>query len=58
MPRPAAVVMPGTTEEVQAVVRLANKYGLKVKPTGTGWYMLRRADEATTTRRCSSTCAA
>ena len=38
MPRPAAVVLPGSTEEVQAVVRLANKYGLKVKPHGTGWY--------------------
>src|SRR5512139_3743873 len=38
MPRPVAVVLPGSTEEVQAVVRLANKYGLKVKPHGTGWY--------------------
>ena len=38
MPRPAAVVMPGSTEEVQAIVRLANKYGFKVKPHGTGWY--------------------
>ena len=38
MPRPAAVVMPGSTEEVQAVVRLANKYRFKVKPHGTGWY--------------------
>jgi FAD/FMN-containing dehydrogenase len=38
MPRPAAVVMPASTEEVQAIVRLANEHGLKVKPTGTGWY--------------------
>ena len=38
MARPAAVVLPGSTEEVQAIVRLANKYGLKVKPHGTGWY--------------------
>ena len=38
MPRPAAVVMPATTEEVQAVVLLANRHGLKVKATGTGWY--------------------
>ena len=38
MPRPAAVVLPGSTEEVQAIVRLANTYGLKVKPHGTGWY--------------------
>jgi FAD/FMN-containing dehydrogenase len=39
MTRPAAVVMPASTEEVQAVVRLANRRGLKVKPTGTGWYL-------------------
>ena len=38
MPRPWAVVLPGSTEEVQAVVRLANKYKIKVKPHGTGWY--------------------
>ena len=38
MPRPVAVVMPGSTEEVQAVVRLANKYKIKVKPHSTGWY--------------------
>src|SRR5450756_2855186 len=31
MPRPAAVVLPSSTEEVQAVVRLANDHGLKVK---------------------------
>jgi hypothetical protein len=38
MPRPAAVVLPSSTEEVQAIVRLANRHGLKVKPQGTGWY--------------------
>jgi glycolate oxidase len=38
MPRPVAVVMPGSTEEVQAVVLLANKYRLKIKPLSTGWY--------------------
>jgi hypothetical protein len=38
MPRPAAVVLPANTEEVQAIVRLANRHGLKVKPQGTGWY--------------------
>ena len=38
MPRPVAVVMPGSTEEVQAIVRLANKYKIKVKPHSTGWY--------------------
>jgi hypothetical protein len=39
MPRPGAVAMPASTEEVQAIVRLANRHGLKVKPLGTGWYM-------------------
>jgi FAD/FMN-containing dehydrogenase len=39
MPRPAAVVLPASTEEVQAVVLAANEHGFKVKPTGTGWYM-------------------
>ena len=39
MPRPAAVAMPASTEEVQQVVLSANEHGFKVKPTGTGWYM-------------------
>ncbi len=38
MPRPWAVVMPKSTEEVAAVTRLCNKYGIKVKPISTGWY--------------------
>ena len=38
MPRPWAIVMPGSTEEVAAVTRLCNKYGIKVKPISTGWY--------------------
>jgi glycolate oxidase len=38
MPRPVAVVMPASTEEVQAVVKLANRHRLKVKPHSTGWY--------------------
>jgi hypothetical protein len=38
MPRPWAVVMPATTEEVAAVTRLCNKYSIKVKPISTGWY--------------------
>ena len=38
MPRPVAMVMPGSTEEVQAIVKLANKYKIKVKPHSTGWY--------------------
>lgn len=35
--RPEAVLLPGSTEEVQAVVRMCNKYKLKVKPYSTGW---------------------
>ncbi len=38
MPRPWAVVMPHTTEEVAAVTRVCNRYGIKVKPISTGWY--------------------
>lgn len=38
MPRPWAVVMPLTTEEVAAVTRVCNKYHVKVKPISTGWY--------------------
>ena len=38
MPRPVAVVMPSSTEEVQAITRLANKYKIKIKPHATGWY--------------------
>ncbi len=38
MPRPVAAVMPASTEEVQAIVKLANKYKIKVKPHSTGWY--------------------
>lgn len=36
-PRGGAVVMPGCTEEVQAVVRLCNKYKIKFKASGTFW---------------------
>jgi hypothetical protein len=35
--RPGAVLLPGSTEEVQAVVRACNRYGMKVKPFSTGW---------------------
>jgi glycolate oxidase len=34
--RPACVVMPGSTEEVQAVFRVANRYIFPVIPRGTG----------------------
>jgi glycolate oxidase len=35
--RPIAVVLPASTEEVQAVVRACNKHGLKFKAFATGW---------------------
>ena len=38
MPRAAAVVMPVSTEEVQAIVKLGNKHQFGIKPHGTGWY--------------------
>jgi hypothetical protein len=37
MGRPAAVVLPGSTEEVQAVVRLCVREGLRYKAISTGW---------------------
>ena len=33
----AAVILPGCTEEVQAVVKLCNKHKLKFRPICTGW---------------------
>lgn len=35
--RPAAVVLPSSTSEVQAVVRICNRHGLKFKAFSTGW---------------------
>jgi glycolate oxidase len=35
--QPAAVVLPGTTEEVQAIVSVCNKYRVKFKAASTGW---------------------
>ncbi len=35
--RPLAVVLPGTAEEVQRVVRACNQHGLKFKALSTGW---------------------
>ena len=35
--RPVAVVLPGSTKEVQAVVRACNRNGLKFKAFSTGW---------------------
>jgi glycolate oxidase len=36
-PRGAAVLLPGSTEEVQAVVRLCNRYKIKFKASSTFW---------------------
>lgn len=36
-PRGVAVLMPGSTEEVQAIVRLCNKYKIKFKASSTFW---------------------
>jgi len=35
--RPEAVVLPKTTEEVQAIVKACNRHGLKFKAFSTGW---------------------
>jgi hypothetical protein len=38
MPRPVAVILPASTEEVQAITMVCNKYKIKIKPISTGWY--------------------
>ena len=40
---PAAVLLPGSTEEVQAIVKTANKHKIKVRAHGTGWILLNAA---------------
>lgn len=35
--RPEAVILPGSTEEVQAIVRACNRYKMKYKAFSTGW---------------------
>ncbi|RJP70300.1 MAG: FAD-binding oxidoreductase [Candidatus Abyssobacteria bacterium SURF_17] len=35
--RPACVALPSTTEEVQAIVKVCNRFGLKFKAHSTGW---------------------
>ena len=35
--RPEAVVLPSSTEEVQLIIRICNKHGLKFKAFSTGW---------------------
>ena len=39
--RPACVVMPGSTEEVQNIIRLANRYQLPFCAAGLGLYLQR-----------------
>jgi len=36
-PRGLAVLLPGNTEEVQSIVKLCNKYGIKYKASSTFW---------------------
>ena len=36
-PRFEAILMPGSTEEVQAIVRLCNRLGVQFKASSTGW---------------------
>lgn len=40
LPKPVAVLMPGSTEEVQAIVKTCNRYKIKCKACSTGWYGL------------------
>lgn len=35
--RPEAAIVPGSTEEVQAIVKTCNRYKIKAKPYSTGW---------------------
>src|SRR4030042_848044 len=36
-PRGEAVLLPGSTEEVQKIVKLCNKYKIRCKPSSTFW---------------------
>ena len=38
--RPAAVLLPGSTDEVQEIIKACNRYGLKFKAHSTGWTSL------------------
>jgi glycolate oxidase len=44
--RPEAVVLPGSTEEVQAIVRACNRYKIKFKAFSTGWGMFGKPGSA------------
>ena len=37
-PRPAAVLLPTTTEEIQSAVKVCNKYGILFKAFSSGFY--------------------
>lgn len=37
LPRPEATILPDNTEEVQAIVKLCNRYKVKFKALSTGW---------------------
>ncbi len=37
IPRPEAVVLPGSTEDVVAIVKICNKYDVKFKAISSGW---------------------
>ena len=39
-PTPQAVILPETTEEVQAIVRLCNEYGIQFKASTTFWSVM------------------
>ncbi|MBP1757558.1 MAG: GlcD, partial [Firmicutes bacterium] len=39
-PAPQAVILPGTTEEVQCIVRLCNEYGIQFKASTTFWSVM------------------
>ena len=47
-PRPSAVVLPASAEEVRAIVQYANRSGLKVKPLSTGFGTWAAASRPTT----------
>ena len=38
MPRPCAVALPASTEEVQGLTKVCNQFKIKIKPLSTGWY--------------------
>ena len=48
-PRPMVVMMPGSAEEVQAIVKVCNKFKVKVKAMSTGWSKYFMGTEPTAT---------